>query len=199
MAEKEGWLQKSTPGSDVGHDNNNKTSPFEFKVLNTFENMRNSVNDGSSDAFLWEKFTTKPYHDSNEVRSVDTITPPWPAFMIAASTSTTRFANSTQRQATLARFLSALSSATEHFVNPDNYEESITFVQNKMSYTRRDVEDWFSGVQYPNAGCAAVDRESLATCARILLEAGVIQKDQEADVKENLDTKYVDAQLAQLV
>ncbi|KAG0216943.1 hypothetical protein BGX31_000402 [Mortierella sp. GBA43] len=193
MAEKEGWLENTTE-SDA-----NTKAPFEFKVLNTFENMRSSVNDGSSDAFLWEKFTTKPYHDAKEVRSVDTITPPWPAFMIAASTRHLDESSGAREHSTMARFLSALSSSCNHFVDPNNYEESIAFVQKKMSYTRQDVQDWFSGVQYPKAGCSQIQQQSLITCARILVQAGVLQEDQEADVKANLGTKYVDTHVACLV
>ncbi|KAF9904564.1 hypothetical protein BX616_001252 [Lobosporangium transversale] len=196
LAEQEGWLLQSSQA------NESKTQPpFDFKVLNTFQQMRDSVNDGSSDAFLWERFTTKPYHDSNEVRMVDTITPPWPAFMIAASTRhlSSSSADSTRQTSALACFLRALSNATTHFVDPENYEESIQFVQDKMSYNRKDVQDWFSGVRYPKEGCSIIQRESLITCARILLEAGVIQKDQEQDVQKNLTTKYIDPAVAQIV
>ncbi|KAG0213001.1 hypothetical protein BGX28_005242 [Mortierella sp. GBA30] len=193
LAEQEGWLKGTSPADPEFK------SPFDFKVLNTFQNMRDSVNDGSSDAFLWEKFTTKPYHDSKEVRSIDTITPPWPAFMIAASTRHLPISEDPQRESILARFLRGLSSATRYFVDPQNYEASIAFVQTKMSYTRQDVQDWFKGVKYPQEGCSIIRKESLVTCARILLEAGVIMKRQEADIKSHLTEKYVDANVAQLM
>ncbi|KAF9417886.1 hypothetical protein BGZ94_009833 [Podila epigama] len=198
LAEQEGWLK------DSSSDDKTK-EPFDFKVLNTFKHMRDSVNDGSSDAFLWERFTTKPYHDSKEVRSVDTITPPWPAFMIAASTRHLPRTNGEEsddavtKDSTLARFLAGLSQATAHFTDPQNYEASVQFVQDKMSYTRQDVQDWFSGVRYPKRGCATVSKDALITCSRVLLEAGVLQKAQEQDVKTNLSTKYVNVQLAHLV
>ncbi|KAI1306702.1 hypothetical protein EDD11_004705 [Mortierella claussenii] len=195
LAEQEGWLQQGAdPESEAAVDHK---APFDFKVLDTFQQMRDSVNDGTSDAFLWEKFTTKPYHDTKEVRLVDTITPPWPAFMIAASTHLV--SDNSQRQSMLSRFLRALSAATQRFVDPDHYSDSIQFVQTKMSYTQQDVQDWFSGVRYPKEGCAVVHQESLITCARILLEAGVIQKGQEQDVQTHLKTKYVAADVAQLV
>ncbi|KAG0339415.1 hypothetical protein BG000_002170 [Podila horticola] len=192
LAEQEGWLED--------HNNASVDAPFEFKVLNTFKHMRDSVNDGSSDAFLWERFTTKPYHDSNEVRSVDTITPPWPAFMIAASVRhLPSIDDRSSRESALSKFLTGLTKATEHFVDPLNYEASVQFVQTKMAYTRQDVQDWFSGVRYPKRGCAAISKEALVTCSRILLEAGVIHKAQAEDVKAQLSTKYVDTHVTQLV
>ncbi|KAG0315228.1 hypothetical protein BGZ99_007596 [Dissophora globulifera] len=197
LAEQEGWLKGTSPADSA------YKAPFEFNVLNTFQNMRDSVNDGTSDAFLWEKFTTKPYHDSKEVRSVDTITPPWPAFMIAASTrvlpSSSTTSTDPQRKTMVARFLKALSAATAHFIDPAHYDESIAFVQQKMSYTQQDVKDWFSGVEYPQEGCAVVKEEGLTTCARVLLGAGVLQKEQDTDVKTNLKTKYVDADVTVVV
>ncbi|KAF8932386.1 hypothetical protein BGZ47_011408 [Haplosporangium gracile] len=194
LADQEGWLKGASPA-----DSEYK-APFEFKVLNTFQNMRDSVNDGSSDAFLWEKFTTKPYHDSKEVRSVDVITPPWPAFMIAASTRHLPITADSNHQSVLARFLKALTKSTQFFVAPENYETSIAFVQEKMSYTRQDVQDWFKGVRYPvEGGCDKISEEALVRCEKILVEVGVIQKGQEAGVKERLRTKYVDTNIAQLV
>lgn len=55
-----------------------------FAIKGDFQALRNGVNDGSTDAFMWETFTTKPYHDSGEVRRVGDITTPWPCFMLAA-------------------------------------------------------------------------------------------------------------------
>ncbi|KAG0311710.1 hypothetical protein BGZ97_011676 [Linnemannia gamsii] len=193
LAEQEGWLKGTSPADPE------YKAPFEFKVLNTFQNMRDSVNDGSSDAFLWEKFTTKPYHDSKEVRLVDVITPPWPAFMIAASTRHLPISADPSHQSVLARFLRALTKSTQFFVAPENYEASIAFVQEKMSYNRQDVQDWFKGVRYPEAGCDKISEEALVTCAKTLLEVGVIQKGQEVDLKERLRTKYIDVNVAQLV
>ncbi|KAF9582994.1 hypothetical protein BGW38_010455 [Lunasporangiospora selenospora] len=193
LAEQEGWLKGSSP-ADLDFK-----APFEFKVLNTFQKMRDSVNDGSSDAFLWEKFTTKPYHDSKEVRLVDTITPPWPAFMIAASVRHLPSTADTAKTCLLARFLRGLTRSVQQFVVPENYEASIAFVQEKMSYTERDVKDWFEGVRYPSAGCATVQQRAMVTCAKTLLEAGVIMKYQETDVQAQLGSKYVDANLAQFL
>lgn len=62
LAEQEGWLEDS---NNSNSNSGNLDAPFEFKVLNTFKHMRDSVNDGSSDAFLWERFTTKVKDNNN--------------------------------------------------------------------------------------------------------------------------------------
>ncbi|KAF9166725.1 hypothetical protein DFQ26_007061 [Actinomortierella ambigua] len=182
LAEQEGWLEGGALPAGEGYK-----APFEFKVLHNFANLRDSVNDNSSDAFLWERFTTKPYHDTNEVRLVDTITPPWPAFMIAASVQHLPATADTDSKNVISKFLSVLSRSTSEFTDPKNYNHSIQYVQDKMSYNKQDVEDWFSGVRYPSeksGGCAGVQQEALLTCSRVLLEAGVLHKGQDTDAVE---------------
>lgn len=46
LAEQQGWLE-------VGKE------PFDFKILNDFKGLRDGVNNGTADAFMWEIFTTK--------------------------------------------------------------------------------------------------------------------------------------------
>eukprot|EP00475_Leptophrys_vorax_P003346 TRINITY_DN11965_c0_g1_i2.p1 TRINITY_DN11965_c0_g1~~TRINITY_DN11965_c0_g1_i2.p1 ORF type:complete len:254 (+),score=73.72 TRINITY_DN11965_c0_g1_i2:81-842(+) len=63
----------------------NFETDLEFVVNNNFKKLRDSVNDGSSDAFMWETFMTKPYHDSGEVKRIGQIYTPWPCFMVAST------------------------------------------------------------------------------------------------------------------
>lgn len=49
LAEREGWLEQGK-------------EPFEFVVLNDFKGLRDGVNDGDADAFMWEYYTSKCVH-----------------------------------------------------------------------------------------------------------------------------------------
>lgn len=42
-------------------------------VKGQFKPLRDSVNDGTTSAFMWEWFTTKPYVDSGEVRFIGSV------------------------------------------------------------------------------------------------------------------------------
>jgi hypothetical protein len=51
-----------------------------------WKELRDSVNElQTSEAFLWEKYMTKPFHDRNELRKIGEVMTPWPSFMMAAS------------------------------------------------------------------------------------------------------------------
>lgn len=58
LADQNGWLKGKDPGE----------VPFEFVEEQTFERLRKSVNDGTTDAFMWEHFTSKRYWDNGEIK-----------------------------------------------------------------------------------------------------------------------------------
>ncbi|CAF2943746.1 unnamed protein product [Rotaria sp. Silwood2] len=63
-----------------------KQSDLEFIVCHNFDNLRKSVNDNTTAAFIWEYFMQKPYYDKGEIRRIGQIITPWPCFMIASTT-----------------------------------------------------------------------------------------------------------------
>ncbi len=42
-----------------------------------------ALQNNEAQAFLWEKFTTKPYVDQNKCRYIDEVVTPWPSFVVA--------------------------------------------------------------------------------------------------------------------
>ncbi|KAI8066784.1 hypothetical protein BC940DRAFT_301541 [Gongronella butleri] len=154
LADQQGWL---------GED---KQEPFEYAVLHNFQAMRDAVNDESSDFFMWERFTTKPYHDSKEVKCIGQITPPWPAFMFAAHTDILAGSE-------LPRVLAAIQQATALFMaQKDN--ESIQHIIRILKYQEEDVRDWFKTVHYA-PDHTAVSKKALETTLATLQKAGVVQ------------------------
>jgi hypothetical protein len=52
-------------------------------VKNDIRGLIDSVNDGTTSAFMWEWFTTKPFVDAGEVRFVRHVAPTWTRFLTA--------------------------------------------------------------------------------------------------------------------
>jgi sulfonate transport system substrate-binding protein len=60
------------------------STPPTFTVCNNFATMREKINAGECTACMWERFTTKPFVDSGELKAVDGVPTPWPCFTSAA-------------------------------------------------------------------------------------------------------------------
>lgn len=56
-----------------------------FEIVGNLEGARTCLRDGGADAFLWEKFTTKPLVDSGEWRRIGECVTEWPCFSAAAT------------------------------------------------------------------------------------------------------------------
>ncbi|KAJ8663115.1 hypothetical protein O0I10_001292 [Lichtheimia ornata] len=158
LADQQGWLEGN---------NNNESDVFGFNVLNNFQAMRDSVNDNSSDFFMWETFTTKPYHDSGEVRRIGQITPPWPAFLFAAHVDLLQ-----NHAADLQRTLKAIQKATDLFV-AQKEDTSVQLVMNILNYKEEDVRNWFKTVSYAKDH-SHVSSRALQVTVSTLIKAGVV-------------------------
>ena len=55
-----------------------------FHISNTFAGLRDDVNSGRADFFLWERFTTKPWVDRDELTLIGEVPTPWTAFSIVS-------------------------------------------------------------------------------------------------------------------
>jgi ABC-type nitrate/sulfonate/bicarbonate transport system substrate-binding protein len=62
------------------------TSKLKFNVVGDVYGGLWALENHEADAFLWEKFTTKPYVDKGKCRCIGEVVTPWPCFVIAVRT-----------------------------------------------------------------------------------------------------------------
>lgn len=115
---------------------------MKFEPLGSFEILRAGVNNGSAAAFMWETFTTKPYHDAGEVRRIGDITTPWPCFMIAA---TLRASKEENTSIAIDRALSAVREACEIFHSET--EQTKQIISKRYGLTLDDASAWLAAVK----------------------------------------------------
>ena len=62
------------------------TSKLKFNVVGDVYGGLWALENHEADAFLWEKFTTKPFVDKGKCRCIGEVVTPWPCFVIAVRT-----------------------------------------------------------------------------------------------------------------
>ncbi|KAF3940760.1 hypothetical protein ABW19_dt0207292 [Dactylella cylindrospora] len=161
LAMQKGWL-KSGEGKD----------PFEFVVLDNFKNLRDAVNSGVADAFMWEHFTSKKFYDSKEIKRIGEIYTPWPSWLITAHSSLT-----SSNDPRLAAFLNGVNKGVAHFrVNP---EESIKWITDNLDYSEEDAREWMKGVSFVD-DVTKLDDGIVENVISILKEADVVKEGEDA-------------------
>ncbi|KAK4053979.1 hypothetical protein OIO90_003624 [Microbotryomycetes sp. JL221] len=197
-------------------DGNGKVESIQFEVLDSFQNLRDGVNDGRAAAFasqcfalerlqllihivshslmlqLWEHFTSKPWLNET-IRFIGSVPTPWPSWSIVASEKV--LSSSTLKQS-LVQFLERLTDSVYKF---DSVEARGTtskeFIQNKFGYPEEDVVAWLDQVSYPQVGLNEIKRETIEQTLSTLESAGVLQQPESGWTVETI----VDTSVAKLV
>ncbi|SAM69311.1 uncharacterized protein UBRO_00663 [Ustilago bromivora] len=189
-----------------------KGGEIEFKVNDTFQNLRDGVNGKEpydTSCFMWEWYTTKPYADSGEVRFIGSVPTPWPSWTIAAS-SNTALKSDDGRSGKLNEFLDKLQESIKQFANPETRKngEAKKFIVNLHKYKEEDVESWLQtvrwaceetpnpeGLKFPsagqNTGTKTVSKNVIKETLELLEKAGVVKADKEAKVFVDSESRLV--------
>ncbi|KAH7918960.1 periplasmic binding protein-like II [Leucogyrophana mollusca] len=143
------------------------TDNLKFRINNDIRGLIDSVNDGSTSAFMWEWFTTKPFVDAGEARFIGAVPTPWPSWLIAAHPTRTTALD-------VSAFLAGLTKHVKAFASPEaRAGPSVDFIKDKFGYPEEDVKAWMKDVSYPD-DCAELPSEVLTKTLDVLAQAGVV-------------------------
>jgi ABC-type nitrate/sulfonate/bicarbonate transport system substrate-binding protein len=158
LADQKGWLSDDDDDEEV----------FKFEILKDFKGLRDGVNNSAADAFMWEQFTTKPYHDKREVRRIGQITTPWPAFLIAVRKEVLD-----QDHEMINRLLVGITESCNIFMKEKESGQSVDYVAKTYGQKEDDVRAWFKTVRYA-PDCTYVSEQVLVNCIKTLRKARVL-------------------------
>ncbi|KAF7327648.1 hypothetical protein MKEN_00344200 [Mycena kentingensis (nom. inval.)] len=146
------------------------TDDLQFKINNDIRGLIDSVNDGTTSAFMWEWFTTKPFVDAGEARFIGSVPTPWPSWLIAAHPSPTR-----APVAAVGTFMAALSEYVRAFDSAASRAgPNVEVIKAKFGYPEADIEAWLKTVEYPTE-CAAIPTKVISETLSVLEKAGVVK------------------------
>ena len=154
FADAHSWL--SAPGQP----------PFEIIPLQTFENLRTAVNDGSADFFMWEHFTSKRYYDNGTIKKLGEIYTPWSSGKIVA--------RDVAGDVRLDDLFEKIDKGIEYFAN--HKDEAVTYISTELDYSEEDAREWLGTVRFAER-TKGVNLETVEATINVLKKAGVLQGD----------------------
>jgi len=163
LADQQGWLAQQ-------QGEKQQQQPYaDFVVLNTFANLREAVNSGEADFFMWEHFTSKRYYDSGEIRRVGEIYTPWSSWKIVASTTLVQ--DDGKLDSRVEDLFAKLDKGIAHF--NEHQDEAVEYISTQLDYSEEDAREWLKTVQFPEH-TRGVDLEVIDKTVGILRKAGVL-------------------------
>lgn len=116
----------------------------QFTIIKNLEGALSSLSEQATDVFYWEKYTTKPYVDSGQLRRVGEFITPWPCFMIAATEAILERAPEA-----IVSMLQTIHEHCQQFMTDDNY---IPLVAERYQQKLPDVERWYHATEWATHG-----------------------------------------------
>ena len=146
----------------------------QFIAIGNLEGALESLDLLETDVFYWEKFTTKPYVDSGQLRRIGEYPTPWPCFVIAASNQIIE-----KDPELLKDTLGVIYRMNREFMaHPD----SPKMVSKRFDQKEADVLEWFGSTLWSTS-----NQISSATIEKVIFtlqHAGVLKEDQSLPVDQ---------------
>jgi cyclopropane fatty-acyl-phospholipid synthase-like methyltransferase/ABC-type nitrate/sulfonate/bicarbonate transport system substrate-binding protein len=171
-------LMSTVLASERGWD----VDKLKFEIKGDFKSLRNGVNDGTTDAFMWETFTTKPFHDSGEVNRVGDISTPWPCFMLAARSSVVD-----ERLEDIQRMLAVIQKAAQDFHESPH---SIQEVVNRTGIKQEDATAWMSTVEI--SANRFISEAAVERVFDALRRTGALEPEREIHASSVIDVRLAE-------
>lgn len=142
-----------------------KIKKSQFRIIRNLDGALDALTNLETDVFYWEKFTTKPYVDSGQLRRLGEYVTPWPCFVVAATDAILE-----QQPENVIRILRTLHDSCDQFMRD---EQAIPLVSQRYHQQLADVERWFHSTEWAIHGW--VSDKMLKSVVYNLRTAGIIE------------------------
>lgn len=148
-AQQQGWDQEN----------------ISFELVKNLEGARSALAEDKAQAFMWEKFTTKPLVDRGEWRRIGECPTPWPCFVLVA------------RQNIIDQYaleINALLAQLQVALHLKEGKDLISYIAQKYQLQPSDVSDWKSQTTWQ--GRPQFSEKALRSILEILQELEIISE-----------------------
>jgi sulfonate transport system substrate-binding protein len=146
-----------------------KIQPEQFNVIKNLDGALESLKKHETDVFYWEKYTTKPYVNSGELKRIGEFYTPWPCFVIAASDKILK-----EQPENVIRVLRTIHDSSDRFMQDEN---SINLVSDRYEQKIGDVKRWYHNTEWAIHGW--VSNKMLKSVIYSLQMAGIVEAGKE--------------------
>ena len=140
----------------------------QFTVINDIDGALESLANLETDVFYWEKYTTKPYVDSGQVRRIGEYVSPWPCFVIAASEKILN-----KHPQLVDKMLDIVQDSCKQFMHEDSV---IPDVSKRYNQKLQDIERWYHSTEW--AADSWISDKMLKSVVFHLKAANIIPEDR---------------------
>lgn len=146
-----------------------KLNREQFTIIKDINGALPSLDRLETDVFYWEKYTTKPFVDSGQLRRVGEYNTPWPCFVIAATDKILK-----EQPDSIIRMLRTIHDECDKFMHDDTI---VKMVSERYDQKIKDVERWYNSTEWAIHGW--VSEKMMKSVIYHLQQAEIISQDEK--------------------
>ncbi len=146
-----------------------KLNKEQFTIIKDINGALPSLDREETDVFYWEKYTTKPFVDSGQLRRIGEYNTPWPCFVIAATDKILK-----EQPDYIIRMLRTIHDECDKFMHDDTI---VKMVSERYDQKIKDVERWYNSTEWAIHGW--VSEKMIKSVIYHLQQAEIISQDEK--------------------
>lgn len=146
-------------------------SQQKFLLVGNLQGGLEALQNRTADAFLWEKFMTKPYVDSGFVRRIGECITPWPCFVVAAHDEVLAAHPEAIRD-----IMQTIQQACKDFMR---HPYAAVMIGWRFNLAYRDAQTWYNQTEWATTN--RISKKMLLNVLHTLKNVGVIDHVVEPD------------------
>ena len=146
-----------------------KLNKEQFTIIKDINGALPSLDRQETDVFYWEKYTTKPFVDSGQLRRIGEYNTPWPCFVIAATDKILK-----EQPDSIIRMLRTIHDECDKFMHDDTI---VKMVSERYDQKIKDVERWYNSTEWAIHGW--VSEKMMKSVIYHLQQAEIISQDEK--------------------
>ena len=154
-------LMSYVQATEMGWD----TKKLKFELVNNLDGAVQSLSSGSSDYFMWERFTTKPLVDSGVFKHLGNCPTPWPCFVLVGTDSFLK-----ENESILNHILEIINMYTVEFKQIPSIDATLA---NRYHQKLEDIQEWLQLTQWSQK---QLPEKTLKRVQHTLKELNLIEK-----------------------
>ncbi len=156
------------------HKNGYDTNNLQYEIVKNLDGGVAALTNGDADYFMWEHFTTKPLVDKGVFRRVDSITTPWPCFVIAVRDEILE-----QDSEAINTIIKVINKQLKKFEPPYKIDNLDKLLATRYEQQLDDIKEWLSITKWNRK--KSISKKLIRSIQNKLIKFNVIS--EEVNVK----------------
>jgi len=141
---------------------------LQYEIVKNLDGGIKTLTEGSADYFMWEHFTTKPLVDQGVFRRIDSITTPWPCFVIAVRDEVL-----VNEKEAIKTIIKIINKQLKYFKEPLNVKGLDILFSERYNQQLEDVREWLTITKWNRK--KSISKKIINNIQNKLVRLGVIE------------------------